>query len=133
MNRAILFSIIFIFSLNLTAQVEIEDSGEIIIRTKPKLDTPHNRALYNDDSTVEFIGSEKQRSVKQAVQQKSIIKKSNKKISLGDLKQAAKEEGIEIPKRANSIAEARKFLQSVLFDFSKLLKKSLVKKELNKS
>lgn len=109
------------FSVQLSAQVSVNESGEVELVPTYKLHTPHNIKKYSKDKTVVFVGGKGQLTRSEAAKQRDKRIKTGKKLNLGNLKQAAKEQGIEVPSKLNNVSELINYLAELGFDFSKLL------------
>lgn len=119
-NIIIFFALLF--SINLSAQLSVNDSGEIELVPIYKLNTPHNIAKYKNNNIVVLIGGKGQITRAESAQRKGRKQKTGKKITVGQLKQEAKKQNIEVPKNIN-ISELVAYLEDYNFDFSVFLKR----------
>lgn len=66
MKNTTITTLLLLLAIVATAQVGINNSGEVFVTTTPKLYTPHNIAKYSESALIEFVGGEEQRTVAQA-------------------------------------------------------------------
>lgn len=66
MKKTLIIAVLLACNYALSAQVIINNSGEVFVTTTPKLYTPHNVAKYSENALIEFVGSKEQRTVTQA-------------------------------------------------------------------